>query len=391
MKKKNIVAIIPARGGSKSIPGKNIASFCSKPLIAWTITQALASKYIDKVYVSTDDKKIARISEKYGAEIIDRPRLISNDTSSSEDALLHALSKIEKRLKVDLVVFLQATSPCRTENDIDNAVKKMLPGKVDSLFSVTEPGDLTLWQNKNGNLNSLTFDYKNRGRRQDRAPLLMENGSIYIFKPEILKKYNNRLGGRIAVYKMKYWQSFQIDEPQDLEICEYFMKTKVLKGSGAPAIEDAQLVVYDFDGVLTNNKIFLREDGLESAVFNRSDGLAISLINKLKLPQIILTTETNKIVEMRAKKLRIPVIKGVKDKKKVLSDYCRKNNISLKRVIYVGNDINDLGAMKMVGHSVCPADACDEIKNISKIVLNAKGGDGTARELLNYIKRKKHG
>lgn len=225
---KNIISIIPARGGSKSIPKKNIIDFCGKPLIAWSIEQSLKSKYIRGVYVSTDDKEITGISENYGAKIIWRPNELATDTSSSDDALLHAISEIEKLGRIDLVIFLQATSPLREKDDIDNAIEKFFSEDSDSLFSAAVLEDFCIWENDKGNMKSVTFDFKNRGQRQDRKPYYLENGSIYIFKPEILKQFNNRLGGKIIYYPMPLWKSYEIDNYETLEACEYFMKKKIL-------------------------------------------------------------------------------------------------------------------------------------------------------------------
>jgi N-acylneuraminate cytidylyltransferase len=226
----NIIAIIPARGGSKGIPKKNIIDFCGRPLISWTIEEAQRCKYIKDIYVSSDDNEILKIAKEEGAKIIKRPIKLATDTSSAEEALQHAIVYIERVEKkdIELVVFLQVTSPLRTSQDIDKSIEMFLSKEVDSLFSATEMQDFCIWQKKARRLVSLTYDYKNRGRRQDRPPLYLENGSIYIFKPNILKEYNNRLGGKIAMYLMDYWKSYEIDKVPDLEVCKYFMKNRIL-------------------------------------------------------------------------------------------------------------------------------------------------------------------
>ncbi len=149
--------------------------------------------------------------------------------------------------------------------------------------------------------------------------------------------------------------------------------------------KDIELIVYDCDGVLTDNKVILCEDGKESAIFNRSDGLAVRMIKEAGIAQVILSTEKNKIVKLRSQKLKIPVIYGVENKKKVLQKYCRKTGFSLKKTIYVGNDINDLDVMRFVGMPMCPLDAFPEIKRIAKVIIQVKGGEGVVRELLNYL------
>ncbi len=225
----NIVAIIPARGNSKGIKNKNIINFCDKPLIYWTIQQSLGSKYINEnVYVSSDSEEILNLSNSYGARIIKRPEELSTDNSTSEIALLHAINNIEKTTNIDLVVFLQCTSPLRESGDIDNAIEYFIKNELDSLFSATNMKDLCLWRRVNKELKSINFDYKSRLMRQNIEPQFSENGSFYIFKPDILKKYNNRFGGKIGLYEMDSWKIYEIDDKEDIEICDYFMKTKIL-------------------------------------------------------------------------------------------------------------------------------------------------------------------
>ena len=225
----NIVAIIPARGNSKGIKNKNIINFCDKPLIYWTIQQSLGSKYIsENVYVSSDSEEILNLSNSYGAHTIKRPEELSTDNSTSEIALLHAINNIEKTTNIDLVVFLQCTSPLRESGDIDNAIEYFIKNELDSLFSATNMKDLCLWRTVNKELKSINFDYKSRLMRQNIDPQFSENGSFYIFKPDILKKYNNRFGGKIGLYEMDSWKIYEIDDKEDIEICDYFMKTKIL-------------------------------------------------------------------------------------------------------------------------------------------------------------------
>lgn len=220
------IAIIPARGGSKGILKKNISIVLGKPLVAWSIEQAKKSKNIHDVFVSTDDNEISEVAIKYGAKVIVRPLDIAKDDSPSEDALIHAVKTIEDvhKKNINLVVFLQATSPLRDNNDIDDAIELFLGKGAESLFSCSSFLDHFLWEKHNDEYVSITYDYKNRKRRQELNFKFLENGSIYIFKPEILLKQKNRLGGKIEVYQMPEWKSFQIDKKEDILICEYFLK-----------------------------------------------------------------------------------------------------------------------------------------------------------------------
>ena len=392
---KNIVAIIPARGGSKGIPKKNIIDFCGKPLIAWSIQNAIQSELVQDVHVSSDSDEILEVSKAYGAKVIKRPSELALDTTPSELALIHALEHIEPLHKnVDLIVFLQVTSPLRLAEDIDTSIRMLYDNSADSLFSCNILDDFlidtnTIWEkNSNDHLVSVTYDYQNRLRRQDHKSQYLENGSIYLTKPEILKTCNNRLGGSICFYPMKHaWQAFEIDSPEGVEICQWYMQNKLLTLKQGTSIDadEIELIVYDFDGVMTDNRAIVLEDGTEGVYVNRSDGLAVQMIRNSGIPQIIISTEANRVVESRAKKIGIPIIYNVKNKKRTLLDHCAKQNVSLNQTIYVGNDINDFEAMQLVGYPVAPQDAHPQIKSIAQIILGATGGSGVVRELFDII------
>jgi len=225
---KNIICIIPARGGSKGLPGKNIIDFCGKPLLQWSVEQCYDSKYIKEIFVSTDDSRIEILVDTICRKII-RPSNLATDTSSSEDALKHALKVINEEYKqycpIDYVVFLQCTSPVRLTSDIDNALEMIIKEEADSLMSVSPFFHLCAWtKHEDGSFTPLGHDLDNRKPRQVTDHNFFDNGSIYIFKPEILEKYNNRLGGKIVLYEMPLARGFEIDDEETLNICKVFMK-----------------------------------------------------------------------------------------------------------------------------------------------------------------------
>jgi N-acylneuraminate cytidylyltransferase len=228
MERKNkpqILAIIPARGGSKGIPRKNIRLVAGKPLITHTIEQSLHSKLTDRTIVSTDSETIKSISEQYSAEVIERPKDLAGDTVSSELVIEHAINVLnEGGFNPDIIVFLQCTSPLRRENDIDDAIKLLFNEGYDSVFSVTKNRHF-IWRGDKDHLTAL-FDYKNRPRRQDRNPEYIENGSIYVFRREIFKTEKNRICGKRGIYVMPYEYSFEIDEPFDFWLCEQIIKRR---------------------------------------------------------------------------------------------------------------------------------------------------------------------
>lgn len=225
---KKIITVIPARGGSQRIKNKNLVKLAGKPLVAHSILQARKARGISRVIVSTEDKQIAKVARKFGAEVVWRPWKLASDQASSEEALLHVLGELKKQegYEPDLVVFLQCTSPVREPKDIEQAIQTLLAQKADSLFSACRNYGL-IWERRKGKFYSLNYDYRRRKREQKMAPQYRENGSLYVFRPEILKRYRNRLGGKVAIYEMDFWKSFQVDEPQDLKLLEWIIKNRV--------------------------------------------------------------------------------------------------------------------------------------------------------------------
>ena len=228
--KQHVVAIIPARGGSVGIPKKNLMPLSGKPLLGWTIDHALDTKEIDEVYVSTDDDGIANYAVSRGVQVIRRPAGISGGDANSESAIQHALTNIKANSNSDpdIVVFLQATSPLIKNDDIVAAIDLFRSAKADSLFSSSVAADLTIWNKNDVEWKSINFDYKNRKTRQTAPTQFVENGSIYIFRPELLTQTGNRLGGKIESYVMSPWQVHEIDVEEDVELIEYYMEKHII-------------------------------------------------------------------------------------------------------------------------------------------------------------------
>ncbi len=220
----NVLTVIPARGGSKRIPRKNLIRLAGIPLIGYSIGHAKRSKLVNRIVVSTDDEEIAYTSRLYGAEVIKRPKELSSDTASSESALMHVLDYLEEQEKYspDLMVFLQCTSPLRNENDIDDAINTLIKLNADSLFSAGRFKKY-IWELKEGIVSPINYDYNHRWREQDFPYQVEENGSIYVIKPFVLKQYNNRLGGKIAIYETDEFCSIQIDTYEDILLTEYIL------------------------------------------------------------------------------------------------------------------------------------------------------------------------
>lgn len=227
----DVVAILLARGGSKGIPKKNLKIFCGKPLLQWSIEQIKKVKDVSSIWVSSENEEILNFSKKHGANIIKRPKSLANDHSTSESGWLHALSYIEKNFSLPkTVIVLQSTSPLREPSDLQNGLDSFRNFDCDSLFSGSILGDTLIWRKNSSNLlKSLNYDYQNRSVRQEFSEQFIENGSFYIFKPKILRKYHNRLGGKIGIHLMDFWKSFELDTLDDWDFCETLMKHYLLK------------------------------------------------------------------------------------------------------------------------------------------------------------------
>jgi N-acylneuraminate cytidylyltransferase len=234
------VTIIPARGGSQGLKRKNVLSFAGKPLIAHTILQSKECRLIDHTFVSTDDDEIETIARGHDVGVITRPADISAASSSSESALCHALSKITSWLEQepDYIVFLQCTSPLRTSEDIEKALLQIHTQKYDSLLSVCASHRF-IWRDDRSQAVPVNYDYRFRPLRQDMADQYVENGAIYIFKPEILRRFRNRLGGKIGIYVMQGWQAFEVDSLDDFLLCEWLYQRYLMP----PQVERQEHVI----------------------------------------------------------------------------------------------------------------------------------------------------
>ena len=220
------LAVIAARGGSKGIPHKNLLDLCGKPLIAWTVEQARAARGVDVVAVSSDSDQILAAAEAAGAIGVRRPDDISGDLASSESAWLNALDAIDARMgRFERIVALQATSPIREPDDIENALATFDRDHLDSLLSVCEVEDYFNWRIGANGPEPINYDYRNRRMRQQIEKRYLENGSFYVLIPSLLREQNNRLGGKIGFHVMERHKMFQIDRPEDVKLCAAIMRS----------------------------------------------------------------------------------------------------------------------------------------------------------------------
>ncbi|MAG26289.1 acylneuraminate cytidylyltransferase [Candidatus Pacearchaeota archaeon] len=218
--KTKVCSLILARGGSKGILGKNIVNLNGKELVGYSIEASLASD-VDETWVSTDNELISKISKAYGAKVIDRPSELAEDTSKSEEALLHFADNID----FDILVFIQPTSPMILPEDINKAIKLVRPqGKFDSAFTVTKEHWVPRWTASCNEVKPIEWNVSDRPRRQDRDSTYVENGMLYVTTNNQLKDSKIRYGGSIGVVEIPIHRSFQIDSMEDLELIKRIMK-----------------------------------------------------------------------------------------------------------------------------------------------------------------------
>lgn len=388
------LAVIPARGGSKGIPRKNIRPLGGKPLLAYTIEAALDSQYIQRVVVSTDDAEIAQVARDYGAEVVWRPAEISGDSATSESALLHTLETLQQTeaYRPDLLVFLQCTSPLTLAEDIDGTIRALIEQDADSALAVI-PFHYFLWKPVQDAQNlpdarGINHDKAVRPLRQEREAQYLETGAVYVMRAAGFLQARHRFFGRTALHVMPGERRLEIDDPVDFQVAEALINAQRQQQQQDRLPGQVSALVMDFDGVFTDNHVIVHEDGSEAVTCSRSDGWGIAQLRQTGLPMLILSTETNPVVQARADKLKIPCLYGVVDKSQALQTWLAERKIQPANVVYLGNDQNDHGCMALVGCAVAVADAHPETLALADIVLSKPGGSGAVRELCELILKK---
>ncbi|AKB43001.1 MULTISPECIES: acylneuraminate cytidylyltransferase [Methanosarcina] len=383
---KKYIALIPARGGSKSIPLKNIKKIAGKPLIYWTIEAAINCSKIEKVYLSTDSEKIIDVARNIKNEkivIVNRSPETATDTASTESVMLEFANFHD----FENIILIQATSPLLTSKDLEEAIMTFENYEADSLLSVVEQKRFIWNKSSDHFVKPLNYDPLNRPRRQDFKGYLVENGAFYITSKKLLQETKCRISGNIAYYKMPEETYYEIDELADWEIIEKLLlsRNKVNKDLKSK-LKNVKLFITDVDGVMTDCGMYYSENGDELKKFNTRDGMGIQLLREKGIKTAIVTKEKTKIVEARANKLKVDeVYQGIVDKLSIFEELREKYSLEYSEIVYIGDDINDIPVLEKAGVSFCPNDAVDEVKNVSDYILSRKGGEGVIREVVEIL------
>ena len=380
------IAFIPVRGGSKSIPLKNIKPFCGKPLVCWNIEALERCSEVDEIIVATDSDDIWRTVESQHYNKIKLYRRSAEnacDTASTESVMLEYI-KYAQLPKDDIFMLVQATSPLTQTEHFSEALQMYANGEYDSILTCVR--NYRFFWNEDGT--SMNYDYRNRPRRQNFNGMLMENGAFYINTVENILESGNRLSGKIGIYEMPEYTAAEIDEPDDWIVLESLMQRHILSKQ-LKQERQIRLFLCDVDGTLTDGGMYYSESGDELKKFNTRDGMGFQLLRENGIKTGIITSENTKIVENRAKKLKIDFLRQSKrDGGKVAAalEICHEMGISLEEVAYIGDDINCYDLLSQVGIAACPADACSKVLSIPGIHrMQKRGGEGCVREFIQGI------
>ncbi|MCB2213794.1 acylneuraminate cytidylyltransferase [bacterium] len=399
--KPEVLAVIPARGGSKGIPRKNIRDFAGHPLIAYSIAAALQAESVTRVIVSTDDEEIAEIAKQYGAEVpFLRPAIFAEDNTTDLPVFEHALTWLaeHENYHPDLVIQLRPTSPIRPLGLLDEAVHLLLDHpKTSSVRGVVPAGQNPhkMWRvGENGQMKPLLsvdgIAEPYNAPRQQLPPVYWQTGHIDVIRPEVILEKGSMSGEVILPVFIDPVFTVDIDNLRDWARYEWLVRQMDLpmvhpgkKSRSWP--EKVSLVVFDFDGVMTDNRVWVSQDGTESVAANRGDGTGIARLLAAGIRAVIISTEANPVVAARAKKLNLPYYHDVGDKAAVLNHYLAQEAISAEETIYVGNDVNDLPCFPIVACAVAVSDAHPEVRRMADQVLTHAGGHGAVREVCDIL------
>ena len=400
-----ILAIIPARGGSKGIPRKNIRPFAGHPLIAYSIAAGLQAHSVTRVIVSTDDDEIASVARQYGAETpFVRPAEFAQDQTTDLPVILHALRWLEQNesFRPEVVVQLRPTSPIRPVDCVDQAVQLLLEhASVDSVRGVVVSGQdpHKMWRiSPEGHMLPLLpvegVAEPYNAPRQNLPRTYWQTGHIDAIRTSMVFEKNSLSGDVIWPLVLDSRYTVDIDTLDDWQRAELLVNQARYTGSldmvypgsrPRPLPEQVQLVVFDFDGVMTDNRVWVDESGRELVAASREDGMGVSLLRKNGIAAWVLSTETNPVVTARCRKLDLPVYQSVADKGVALCNLLAERNIDPQGVVYLGNDVNDIPCFPQVGCAVVVADAHPEARRQADLVLSRPGGFGAVRELCDLL------
>jgi YrbI family 3-deoxy-D-manno-octulosonate 8-phosphate phosphatase len=400
VKPTEVLALVPARGGSKSIPRKNIGLFAGHPLVAYSIAAGLQASSVSRVIVSTDDEEIAEIARRYGAQTpFLRPEALAQDDTQDLPVFQHELRWLDQNegYRPDVVVQLRPTSPLRPRDLVDRAVAILAEHlEADSVRGVVPSAQnpYKMWRlADDGRILPLLGDAPPEAYnmpRQKLAATYWQTGHIDAIRAATIRAQGSMSGQTILPVIVDPRYSVDIDNPRDWARAEWILAggelEAVLPGRAPrPIPQNVELLVLDFDGVMTDDRVWVDGTGTESVASHRADGMGIARLGQAGIPAVVLSTETNPVVAARCKKLGLPFVQGVVDKRSALRSLLEERGANPAAVVYLGNDVNDLPCFPIVGCAVVVGDAHPQAKAVADVILSRSGGQGAVRELCDRL------
>jgi len=388
----SVTALIPARGGSRSIPRKNIRPIAGRPLIAHAAGAVHAAAGVDRVVVATDDDEIAALALALGLprlEVFRRGAATSTDEASTESVVAEFLAA-DPLAAADpghRLVLVQCTSPLTRAADVEAALAKIDAAGADSLVTVARQKRFFWEESADGSARPLNYDPLTRPRRQEFAGQLVENGAFYVFSAAGFRATGCRLHGRMLLHEMAPETLVEIDDPDDWLVVERLLLAR--RDPGTDLRERARrirMVLSDVDGVLTDAGMYYSEAGDELKRFNTRDGAGFAFLREVGLLTGLVTRETTRLVARRAEKLKLDVlVQGAGDKVAAIDAIRAGHGLGWDEIAYVGDDLYDLEALRRAGLSAAPADAVATVREAVHHVCSARGGGGALREVADLI------
>ena len=374
------VAYMPLRGGSKSIPGKNIRPLAGIPMFAWSLQSAIDSGCFDEIWVGTDDTAIrAAVKSRFAGQVrlFERSPETCTDEASTENAML----EFAREVAFDVICLVQATSPMTIAADFAAAREQFLTHNADSLLTATRTKRF-FWSPSGKPLN---YHPAARPRRQDFAGSLIENGAFYFTRRQVLERERCRLGGSITVFEMPAESVLEIDEPEDWERAEAMLEQRKLQDH-SERIRAIQALIIDVDGTLTDGGMYYGPDGEALKKFNTRDAMGLQRIQQAGIRLCVMTQEQSEAVHARMRELKIDNYHpGGDDKLTRLHEVAQDWDLPLEAIAYMGDDWNDLSCLTTTGYAFCPQDAVPEIRALADYVASHRAGSGAVREVCHLL------
>lgn len=394
-----VLAIVPARAGSKGIPRKNVQLFAGHPLLAWSVAAGVQAQLVDRVIISTDDDAFAEVARAYGAEVpFMRPRELAEDDTTDLPVYQHALSWLAENedYRPDVVVQLRPTSPIRPSDCVDGSVARLLEApQADSVRGVVPSGQnpYKMWRLDGDAPMQPLLEGPPEAYNMPRQALPLtywQTGHVDVVRAATIMEKHSMTGDVILPWRIDQRYTVDIDSPLDWKLAELVLEDEELdciwpSRARRPLPAQVALVVLDFDGVMTDNRVWVDSEGRESVAAHRGDGWGLARLREAGIDVFVLSTEKNPVVAARCAKLDIPLEQGLDDKGAALDALLADRGVDPARVVYVGNDVNDLDCFERVGCALVVADAHPTARQAADRVLEQRGGHGAVRELCDIL------